>query len=76
MSRGETPSAFNAPTTSDNDVPPDTSASRVPGSSIIPASVLGRTTVSPSAKGLGWTAIGVAGLIVLYGLYLLIPYFH
>lgn len=25
---------------------------------------------------LGWTAIGVAGLIVLYGLYLLIPYFH
>ena len=25
---------------------------------------------------LGWSAIGVAGLIVLYGLYLLIPYFH
>lgn len=25
---------------------------------------------------LGWSAIGVAGLVVLYGLYLLIPYFH
>ena len=25
---------------------------------------------------LGWTAIVIAGLIVLYGLYLLIPYFH
>jgi len=25
---------------------------------------------------LGWTAIGVAGRIVLYVLYLLIPYFH
>ena len=35
--------------------------------------------VSDGAAGLvalGWTAIGVAGLIVLYGLYLLIPYFH
>lgn len=25
---------------------------------------------------LGWTMIGSAGLVVLYGLYLLIPYFH
>ena len=25
---------------------------------------------------LGWTAIAIAGLVVLYGLYLLIPYFH
>ncbi|MDO4412277.1 hypothetical protein [Cutibacterium sp.] len=25
---------------------------------------------------LGWTAIGVAGLVVLYGLYLIVPYFH
>ncbi|WP_257478267.1 hypothetical protein [Acidipropionibacterium jensenii] len=24
----------------------------------------------------GWAAIGFAGLVVLYGLYLLIPYFH
>ncbi|MCI1748904.1 MAG: hypothetical protein LKI24_12935 [Acidipropionibacterium sp.] len=25
---------------------------------------------------IGWSAIGLAGLAVLYGLYLLIPYFH
>ncbi|WP_130864682.1 hypothetical protein [Acidipropionibacterium timonense] len=25
---------------------------------------------------LGWFMIGLAGLVVLYGLYLLIPYFH
>ncbi len=25
---------------------------------------------------IGWGMIGLAGLVVLYGLYLLIPYFH
>lgn len=25
---------------------------------------------------IGWSSIGLAGLAVLYGLYLLIPYFH
>ncbi|AZZ40141.1 hypothetical protein [Acidipropionibacterium jensenii] len=25
---------------------------------------------------IGWSMIGLAGLVVLYGLYLLIPYFH
>ena len=61
-------------------VAPDLTGSGVAGGALRLARAHARAEAgSDGAAGLvalGWTAIGVAGLIVLYGLYLLIPYFH
>lgn len=33
-------------------------------------------TTSMSRRLGGWTMLGLAGLVILFGLYLVIPYFH
>ena len=58
MSCGETPSALSPSITAPSDVPPPTSTSPAPISSPSSATVRGTTTVSPWAKGFGWTTSG------------------